>query len=126
MIECNADNENQLTDFKPEKNVLIREFNDDETHKKYQVLKSQIRRRTAHDYNAATLMVYAILFSCDDISCEKLPNHERQIIHNLQRKTLVILERYLNATNSNSQALLHFTKLVETLVISKEVQDKSL
>lgn len=66
------------------------------------------------------LMAYTFLFSCDDISSGKLSNNERQIIHDLQAKILVILERYLNATNSKSQALLYFTKLVETLVILKE------
>ena len=126
IIASNVENEDQLRGFKPEKNVILREFNDDETHKRYQVLKSQIRERTAHDYNAATLMGYALLFSCDDISCEKLSNHERQIINDLQGKILVILERYLNATNSKSQALIHLTKLMEMLVILKEVQDIAL
>ena len=123
MIESNNRNEDQLKVFKPVKHALIREFDDDETHKRYLVLKSQIRERTAHDYNASILMAYAILFSCDDISCEKLSNHERQIINDLQGKILVVIERYLNATNSKSQALLYFTRLVETLVILKEVQD---
>ena len=126
IIASNAKNEDQLKGFTPEKNALIREFNDDETHRKYQVLKSQIRHRTAHNYNASTLMAYALLFSCDDIPSEKLSNKERQILNDFQGKILVILERYLNATNSKSQALFYFTKLVETLVILKEVQDIAL
>ena len=48
----------------------------DEKLQKYQTLKSVVRENTAHDHNVVSLLAYALLFSSDNISGDKISNNE--------------------------------------------------
>ena len=123
IIATDPDNKDRLTTMKPGKCDLKREFDNDETHEKYQSLKFQIQNNTSQDRNVTVLLTYAALFSTDNISSELISKFERQKVDDIQGKTLLTLKRYLYATNSEFQALHHFRKSVEALVLLKEIPE---
>ena len=126
IIAKNPENKHHLTTIKPRKCALIREFDNEETHEKYQNVKSKICDNTSQDRNVAVLLTYAVLFSSDNISDELISKSERQNVNDIQGKILSTLKRYLYATNSQLQALHYFRKSVETLVILKEIPQITL
>ena len=123
IIATDPDNKHRLTTMKPPKSALIREFDKEETHEKYQFLKSQIQNNTSQDRNVTILLTYAALFTTDNISGELISKFERQKVDDIQGKILLTLKRYLYATNSQLQALHYFRKSVETLVLLKEIPE---
>ena len=123
VMASNKKNDYDSSIFKPEKHVLVREFDDDEKHQMYQFLKSVVRENTAHDHNVVSILAYSLLFSSDNISGDKISNSERQKLDDIQEKLLSRLQRYLRATNQNCEALSHFRKSIETLTRLKEVPD---
>ena len=108
------------TTIKPGRHILIREFEDEQSHNEYQIIKSQIRTNMACDHNISVLIAYASLFSSDDCS-EQLSNLEKRRIENIQENILLKLQRYIYATNTKSAALFHFRKTIETLIKLKEI-----
>ena len=123
VMTSNIKNDYESPIFKPEKHVLVREFDDDEKHQKYQILKSVVRQNTAHDHNIVSLLAYALLFSSDNISGDKISNDDRQKLDAIQEKLLLRLQRYLCATNPSCESIFHFRKSIETLTRLKEVPD---
>ena len=123
IIATDPDNKHRLTSMKPEKCALIREFDNDETHEKYQTLKSQIQNNTSQDRNVTILLTYAVLFSTNNISGEVISKFERQKVDDIQGETLLTLKSYLYATNSQYQAFHSFRKSVEALVLLKEIPE---
>ena len=123
IVATDPDNKHRLTTIKPRTCALIREFDNEETHKKYQFLKYQIQNNTSQDRNVTILLTYAVLFSTDNISGELISKLERQKVDDIQGKTLLTLKRYLYATNSDFQALHYFRKSVEALVLLKEIPE---
>ena len=126
IIAKNPENKHHLTTIKPRKCALIREFDNEETHGKYQVLKSQIHNNTSQDRNVTILLTYAVLFSSDNISGEFISKFERQNLDDIQGKILSTLNRYLCATKSQFQAMHFLRKSVETLVLLKEIPQITL
>ena len=126
IIAKNPENKHPLTSLKPGKFALIREFDNEETHEKYQTVKSKILDNTSQDRNVTILLSYAVLFSSDNISNELITKLERQNVDDIQGKILSTLKRYLQATNSHFQALRYFRKSVETLVLLKEIPQITL
>ena len=126
IIAQNPENKHHLTSIKPRKCALIREFDNEETHEKYQTVKSKILDNTSQDRSVTILLSYAVLFSSDNIADELISTSERQNVNDIQGKILSTLKRYLYATNSQLQALHYFRKSVETLVILKEIPQITL
>merc|ERR1711962_1811014 len=91
VMTSNVMNDYESPIYKPEKHVLVREFDDDEKHQKYQILKSVVRQNTAHDHNIVSLLAYALLFSSDNISGDKISNDDRQKLDSIQEKLLLRL-----------------------------------
>ena len=111
-----------LETINPQKDILIREYDDFMLHKAYQILKHHIRRNLAQDHTISVLIAYAALFN-SDIHNEIISDSERGTIGNIQESILLTLQRYLYVTNSHSVALVYFTKAVETLIKLREVPD---
>ena len=126
MIATNPEHKHWLTTIKPRKCALIREFDNEETHGKYQVLKSQIHNNASQDRNVTILLTYVVLFSSDNISGEFITKFERQNLDDIQGKILSTLKRYLCATKSQFQAMHFLRKSVETLVLLKEIPEITL
>ena len=111
-----------LETINPQKDILIREYDDFVLHKAYQMLKHHIRRNLAQNHDISVLIAYAALFTCD-IYNENITDIERRKIGNIQENILLTLQRYLYVTNSNSVALVYFTQAIETLIKLREVPD---